>query len=137
MKKKRLPKIKTLRAKLWEITKRIIRERYTIMGTSWVCYTCDKIITEPKKCHTGHLVPRVTGGLLLYYNLDALRPQCDTCNRHRGGEGAIFYHRLQKELGPKRMVTLLGLIDSDQKPTRAFFEKELADKIAITKKIGI
>lgn len=140
MKRKRLPKIKTLRAKLWEATKTIIRARYMLsdkLKPTWACYTCYKLITDPKKCHTGHLCPRASGGLLLYYSLDALRPQCDTCNRHRGGEGAVFLFKLMQEIGPEKVVTLLGIRGHDQKPTRAFFQSLLDERTETLKNLGL
>lgn len=135
-KRKKLPKIKTIRAKLWDATKTLIRAKYAVKS-GWECYTCATPITEPKKCHTGHLCPRVSGGLLLYYNLDALRPQCGTCNRHRGGEGAVFLFRLIQELGAERVVTLLVLRGQDQKPTRLFFQTLLDERIVMLKNLDL
>lgn len=135
-KKKKLPKIKTVRTHLWEATKTIVRARYKVKG-GWYCYTCPTLITEPKKCHTGHLVPRVSGGLLLYYHLDALRPQCGICNRHRGGEGAQYLYKLIGELGMPAIVTLLGLIGHDQKPTREFFQELLDERKTLLKNLGL
>lgn len=136
MKRKKLPKIKTIRAKLWEATKTLIRAKYRVKG-GWICYTCDIPITEPKKCHTGHLCPRVSGGLLLFYHLDALRPQCDVCNRHRGGEGAVFLFKLMQEIGPEKVVTLLGLRGHTQKPSRVFFQFLLNERIEMVKNLSL
>lgn len=134
--KKKLPKIKTIRNKLWEATKTVIRHRYKVKG-GWECYTCDKLLTDPKTVHTGHLIPRATGGLLLYYHLDALRPQCYTCNRARGGEGALYLYKLIGEIGMPAIVTLLGEIGHTQKPTREFFQQLLDTRLSELKKLGL
>lgn len=134
-KRKKLPKIKTIRNKLWEATKTLVRAKYRVKG-GWECYTCPTLITEPKKAHTGHLIPRVTGGLLLYYHLDALRIQCSVCNRHRGGEGAQYLYKLIQEIGMPRISMLLDQIGKVQKPTREFFQNLLDERIAMLKKLG-
>lgn len=134
-KHKKLPKIKTIRNKLWQATKTLVRAKYRVKG-GWECYTCPTLITEPKKAHTGHLIPRVTGGLLLYYNLDGLRIQCSVCNRHRGGEGAQYLYKLIGEIGLPKISMLIGLIGQEQKPTRVFFQTMLDERAAILKKLG-
>lgn len=94
-------------------------------------------MTIPKKVHTGHCIPRVTGGLLLYYHLDMLRPQCYTCNRNRGGEGALFLYKLIGELGHDKISMLIGLRRQEQKPTRVFFATLLEEYKGMLKKSQI
>lgn len=85
--------VTTIKKKLWEECKRIIRARYGKDNT-WNCYTCDRLLDEPSKAQTGHFIPSSTGGALLRYNLNNLRIQCYNCNINQGGAGAEYYRRL-------------------------------------------
>lgn len=50
--------------------------------------------------------PKASLGAYLKYDLRLLRPQCYLCNIHHGGQGAMFYARMLKEIGPQEMAKL-------------------------------
>lgn len=92
---------KSLKAKVWEECKRITRLRYVRPDGMWNCYTCDRLIDEPAKAHTGHFIPSGNCGGFLRYNLDNLRIQDYFCNVNLGGNGAEYYKRMVEEVGQK------------------------------------
>lgn len=96
--------LKTAKSKLWDECKRIVRERYVRKDTivpMWDCFTCDKLIDEPFKAHTGHFIPSGSCGAFLRYDLRNLRIQCYNCNINLGGNGAEYYKRMVDEVGQK------------------------------------
>lgn len=100
MKSKR-SKLKELKEKVWAECRRITRQTYQNEDYTWNCYTCDRIIDEPSKAHTGHFLPSSTCGAYLRYDLRNLRVQCYKCNINGGGQGAEFYRRMVIEKGKK------------------------------------
>ena len=101
VKGRKIPKVKTLRKKLWELCKQITRLVY---GN--VCYTCNKPGLEGSYWQTGHMWPKGSVGHSLKYDLRILRPQCYHCNINLGGMGAVFYRRMTKDMGPAYMKKL-------------------------------
>lgn len=95
------PKEKTLRKRLWELCKQIIRNRH---GN--ICYTCDKFGLEGSNWQTGHMWPKGALGSSMKYDLRILRPQCYNCNMNLGGMGAVFFARMTKEMGKPYMSRL-------------------------------
>lgn len=79
----------TLKKRLWELCKQIIRITY---GPT--CYTCGKKGLEGASWQTGHFIPSGSCGAYLRYDLRNLRPQCYFCNINNGGAGATFYRNL-------------------------------------------
>lgn len=86
---------------LWNECKRITREQF---GN--VCYTCGAKGLQGSNWHTGHLWAKASLGAYLKYDIRVLRPQCYTCNIHRGGAGADFYKKMLKIEGQDYMDRL-------------------------------
>ena len=101
LKKKSKVKISVVQRKLWELCRRILKARYTN-----TCYTCGQMGLVGSNHQAGHLWPKASLGAFLKYDLRVLRPQCFRCNIHLGGNGAVFYSRILKEIGPKAMAKL-------------------------------
>lgn len=99
MKKKTVTQLKKL---LWDECKRLVRAKYaTPYGFN--CYTCDRLLDEPFKAHTGHFIASATCGAFLRYDLRNLRVQCYFCNINLGGNGSEFYRRLVQEIGQEHV----------------------------------
>lgn len=113
--------ISRLQRKIWELTKNICRKKY---GNS--CYTCGTMGLSGSNWHTGHLWAKASLGAYLKYDLRVLRPQCYRCNIHFGGNGAVYYAKMLKEIGPEKME----LLEQDrQKIVKAYdhYEKLLEE----------
>lgn len=82
--------ITSLKKKLWDECKRIIRARYGNDGI-YHCFTCDKLVEAP---HTGHIITSSTCSMEMRYSLDNLRPQCYSCNINKSGNWVEFKKRL-------------------------------------------
>lgn len=98
--------ITTLKNKLWEECKRVVRKIYMVGENTWYCYTCDRLLDEPAKAQTGHFIPSGACGAFLRHDLRNLRIQCYHCNINLGGNGAEFYRRMVKEVGKKNVEQL-------------------------------
>jgi hypothetical protein len=98
LKKESKQPISKIQRTLWELCKQITRKTY---GNT--CYTCGKTQLEGSNWHTGHMWPKASLPASLKYDLRILRPQCYHCNINLGGNGAVFYARMLKEIGPKKM----------------------------------
>ena len=94
--------ITPVKNKLWNECKRIVRARYITEQGYWNCYTCDRLIDEPAKAQTGHLIASSICGAYLRYDLRNLRIQCYNCNINAGGNGAEYYRRMVKEVGQEK-----------------------------------
>lgn len=99
IKKPKKTPIKTLKNKLWELCKQIIRLKYINPNGTWYCYTCGKLIDEPAKAQTGHFLASSVCGAYLRYDLRNLRIQDYYCNINLGGNGATFYKNLVEREG--------------------------------------
>jgi len=95
------PKLKTVHKELWELCKLIIRTRYPN-----VCYTCGCGGLKGQNWQTGHAYPSRVLGVKMKYDLRILRPQCYNCNINLGGMGAVFWKRLETEMGKKKADNL-------------------------------
>lgn len=87
-------KISTLKNKLWELCKEIVRKR-----DGQVCVVCGKSIETKVGWHTGHFIPSSTCGAYLRYDLRNLHSSCYNCNINLGGNGALFYRALVTKYG--------------------------------------
>ena len=56
-----------------------------------------------------------------------LRWQCFRCNINFGGQGAIFYARMLKEIGKKKMDALVSEKQILVKADAIFFEKKIEE----------
>ncbi len=110
-----------LKEELWNLCKQIVRKRYKLKSGDWRCYTCDRLIDEPSKAHTGHGIPSAVGGASLRYHLDNLRVQDYYCNINLGGNGAEFYRRLVAEIGQERVDELYKLKQKTVKADRIWY----------------
>lgn len=123
--KKKTPEAK-LKAELWELCKRIIRQRY---GNT--CYTCDKTNLSGSSWHTGHFVASSICGAYLRYDLRNLHIQCYRCNIDLSGNGAIFYRRLVSDCGQDYVDQISADKDRITKLNRAFLEQKIEEYKAI------
>ena len=92
--KKKVVKISTLKNKLWELCKQIIRKR-----DGNVCFTCGKGGLEGSSWHTGHFIPSGACGAFLRYDLRNLASQCYNCNINLGGNGTAYYRNMAENNG--------------------------------------
>lgn len=100
------PTAKTLKKKLWELCKQIIRKKYQKKDGTWNCFTCGRLIDEPAKAQTGHFIPSGSCGAYLRYDLRNLRIQDYYCNINLGGNGSEFYRKMVEEVGQKEVDKL-------------------------------
>jgi DNA-directed RNA polymerase subunit N (RpoN/RPB10) len=96
--KKKTP-TKTLKAKLWTLTSKLVRLQ------SDRCYTCGKYIPDYRDRDAGHLWSK-GGHSAVRFDLDNIRVQCFSCNRYKSGNVAEYAVRLQKEIGAERFEKL-------------------------------
>lgn len=128
--KKRPTPEATLKKKLWELCKQIIREAY---GNT--CYTCWKDGLKGSDWHTGHFIPSSTCGAYLRYDLRNLRPQCYHCNINLGGNGAIFYRNLVDDVGQAEVDQLFEDKKIVVKADRIFYESLITKYTDILRQI--
>lgn len=93
---------KKLEGKLWELCRVIT---FSMHGD--VCYTCGRGYLEGRNKHCGHMWAKASLSNHLKYDLRILRPQCFHCNMNLGGMGAVFFEKMQKEIGVKVMNSLI------------------------------
>jgi hypothetical protein len=89
--KTKLPTIKSLESKVWELCKQITRLRYEHR-----CVSCGEYI-EGKYLHTGHYFRKKYIPLRFKYDLRILRPQCPYCNTKNHGTLEWYTWYLLKE----------------------------------------
>ena len=121
------PSLKTLKRKLWELCKQIIRRRCVLKDGSYKCYTCDRTIENPQDAHCGHLIPSGASGAFLRYDLRNLKICCYNCNVNLGGNGAEFYKRMVKEVGQKAVDKLFADKNIIVKADRLFYLQKIAE----------
>jgi hypothetical protein len=98
-KRKKKTERKAIEDKLWELCKKITRERH---GNT--CFTCGAQNLIGSNWHTGHGKPKGALPIIYKYDLRNLRPQCYNCNMNYGGMSDIFIAKL--ELEPKGLEFL-------------------------------
>lgn len=99
LKKKKKVSVSTLKKKLWELCKQIIRLTYANKDGSWNCYTCGRRIDTPANAQTGHFLASSVCGAYLRHDLRNLRIQDYYCNINLGGNGATFYKLMVEREG--------------------------------------
>ncbi len=99
--------ISVIQRKLWELCKQITRKRYADKDGNWRCYTCGRLINEPKNAQTGHMLPKASVGAYLKYDLRILRIQDYFCNINLGGAGAIFIENMRRIEGNEYVDQIL------------------------------
>ena len=95
MKKKKLPKIRTLMNKADRLFSLFIRHKYMVNGIIY-CYTCNKKMLL-KEAQNGHYMSR--RHLATRYHVDNCRPQCYGCNVCGYGKKEEFAIKLECEYG--------------------------------------
>ena len=119
--KSKTPEAK-LKERLWELCKLIIRAKYPN-----TCYTCGQTGLVGPNWQTGHLWPKATLGAHLKHDIRVLRPQCWRCNINLGGNGAIFYANMVKELGQEEMNRLVDEKKILIKADKLFYENQIKE----------
>jgi hypothetical protein len=115
IKKKKLVSTGKLKKKLWKTFSEYIRER-----DHNVCITCGG-----RASMAGHFIPKVAGGLSLYFNELNVNAQCFRCNINLGGYGAKYFVELQKKYDAATPFKLLNEIKVGEKWTREEYERRL------------
>ncbi|MDE2104794.1 MAG: hypothetical protein KGL39_46585 [Patescibacteria group bacterium] len=94
--KKKAITITKLNDRLWAATRLLC---FRLHGTD--CYTCPAKNLTGKNLQGGHVPwPKSTLSKIAAYDYERfIRPQCLTCNIHRGGMGAEALTRMTKEIG--------------------------------------
>jgi len=100
-KKKKLPSIKTLKAKAWKLMSEHVRKNRVdihILGDGYcICVTCGTM--KPyKEMHAGHFIHASKGSLVSYDDRN-IHPQCPGCNTYRGGMLIEYTLFIQKTYG--------------------------------------
>lgn len=89
--KKSKTSISKLKAKLWNLFSKHIRER-----DKYTCFTCGRI-GEGSGMHAGHFISKAVGGIELYFDEDNVHAQCYNCNINLGGNQYEYSLRLGSE----------------------------------------
>ena len=126
MKKKTTPR--KLQDKLWVVIKQIVLELYEND-----CYTCGSKNLQGANCQLGHMWAKASLSAHLKYDIRVLRIQCFRCNIHLGGQGAMFYARMLKEIGQKEMEKLVKEKQILVKADTLFWQKKLDEAILYLK----
>ena len=89
--------------KFWTTFSLYIRTR-----DDFTCFTCGKK-GEGKGLHAGHMIPRASGGLSLYFHEKNVHAQCYYCNINLGGNGAIYATKFIEKYGQEEFDEILRL----------------------------
>lgn len=107
--------MRTLTAKLWELTRQIVFHMY---GTD--CYTCHQKRLVGMNLQCGHGYSKGALGVTMQYDLRILRAQCFQCNINYGGMQAVFWKRLEEEMGKEEADKLFAECRASKgKPVKA------------------
>lgn len=117
-------KKKSSKKKLWEIFSRFIRKR-----DEGKCFTCG-LQKDWKEMQAGHMIPRASGGLDLYFDELNVHCQCYRCNINLGGNGAIYAQRFKQIYGE---AELEDMIRRSKQRIRKITEQEYVELIEIYK----
>lgn len=120
-----------LKTKLWELCKKITRERYQNANGTWNCFTCGRLIDEPAKAQTGHFIPSGACGAYLRYDLRNLRIQDYYCNINLGGNGSAFYLALLNEMGEDFLADLFRDKNRVIKADALFYQSKIDEYQAL------
>lgn len=91
-----------LQDKLWKVLREI-----ALIIFPHKCYTCEARLEQgTSNMQLGHMWAKGSLSAHLKYDLRVLRWQCAKCNLFYGGQGAVFYARMLKEIGQKEMEKL-------------------------------
>lgn len=118
-KKKKLPSLKSCKAKAWDVFSQWVRRSAADEGGTVSCYTCGKLM-HWKDAQAGHFVAGRGNSVLL--NEAVVRVQCERCNVWLGGNIAIYTLKMVDECGRERVDELLALKLQSVKWTRSDLE---------------
>lgn len=119
--------IKSLRNKLWELCKQIIRKR-----DGNICVICGMSGISGSNWHTGHLIPSSVCGIMLRYDLRNIHSNCYNCNINLGGNGAEYYRRLSAEYGIDFVEAIFADRKLIAKANRSFYEQKIDEYTQIS-----
>lgn len=105
----KLVKIKTLETRIWKMCRQHIRSKYPN-----TCFTCGKENLQGKDWTTGHFIKKGMLPYSLKYSEMVLRPQCQSCNRGRNGNEAIYALNLLKTEGEKHLLEIDRILYEDK-----------------------
>lgn len=96
-KRRKLPAIKTLKAKAWKLMSHKVRYSNADFTGNVACVTCGK--SNPvKEMHAGHFIHASKGSLVSYDDRN-IHPQCPGCNTYRGGMLIDYTLFIQEKFG--------------------------------------
>jgi len=130
------PTLKSLKAKLRELCKTIVRRRYANKDGSWTCYTCDRRIENPCDAHTAHFIPSGACGAFLRFDLRNLRICCYNCNVNLGGNGVEYYPRMVKEVGQAAVDQLKRDKNKTIKADVIWYQKQITEKTLLLESLN-
>jgi hypothetical protein len=117
-----MQKVSTLKNKLWELCKQLVRIR-----DGNVCIICGKSNLEGSGWHTGHFIPSSTCGGFLRFDLRNLHSSCYNCNINLGGNGAIFYTKLVEKYGQEFVDDIFKDKNRITKLDAQFYEEKIKE----------
>ena len=111
--------IPKLKAKVWKVFSKYIRQKYAKRGMVR-CYTCG-VVKPIKEMQCGHGLGGRGNSIL--FDEEIVRPQCVSCNIFRGGNYDIFHAKLIKENGVEWFQKKV----KQKQETKQFTRKELEE----------
>lgn len=106
----------------WTIFSRFIRLR-----DKGICFTCG--LEKPwKTMQAGHMIPRASGGLSLYFDELNVHCQCYRCNINLGGNGAVYAKKFIEKYGQEEFDRILWDKDNGFKKFSIDEYKELTEE---------
>ena len=112
-KKKKLPSIKSLKAKSWKLMSEYTRTSNIIGEGFNKCVTCG-CLRHYKEMHAGHFI-HASKGSLVSYDKRNIHPQCPGCNTYRGGMLIEYTLFIQESFGTEAVMELKQLKQSIMK----------------------
>jgi Bacteriophage Lambda NinG protein len=101
----KLKRKKNLKKEFWKIFSQYIRQR-----DKGICFICG--LKRPwKKMQAGHCIPKVEGGLELYFHEQNVNCSCYRCNINLGGNGALYARRIKQVYGEEVLNKLYEIYD--------------------------
>lgn len=109
MRKKSKSEIRKVQDQLWEESRQVALKIFANKDGTVDCYTCNAKDLQGSNRQLGHMWAKASLSAILKYDLRILRWQCSRCNIWFGGQGAVFYEKMLKEIGEERMKILRDL----------------------------
>lgn len=123
IRKKAKPKtLSYYKNKFWSVFSQYIRIR-----DKGQCFTCPTK-KHWKKMQAGHMVPRASGGLSLYFHEQNVHCQCYRCNINLGGNGAVYAKNFVTKYGQDDFDEIMRLKDQGYQKYTIQDYKDLAEE---------